>query len=174
MEMKQFLGVKLLLATAMTRGEYNAYRGWNTPMDENPADLGMLVEYDDPDHPNHPKHKGYISWSPIGVFKDAYRETSGLSFGLAIEAAKKGFKIARAGWNGKDMFIVHMPSMYLPPYNTQDTERKVNDRTAKFIGKDAPLDCQQYFSIYTADKKWQPGWLASQADMFADDWMIIE
>jgi hypothetical protein len=60
--------------------------------------------------------------------------------------------------------------LQLPPFNTQDTSRKVNDRTAKWIGEDKPLDCQPYFAMYTADEKWQPGWLASQADMLADDW----
>lgn len=25
--------------------------------------------------------------------------------------------------------------------------------------------------MYTAAKQWQPGWLASQADMLAEDWM---
>jgi hypothetical protein len=36
---------------------------------------------------------GYISWSPKDVFEEAYRSTNGMNFGLAIEAAKKGFKI---------------------------------------------------------------------------------
>ena len=46
---------------------------------------------------------GFKSWSPKSVFDAAYRPTHGLTFGLAIEALKKGFKVARAGWNGKGM-----------------------------------------------------------------------
>lgn len=96
-----------------------------------------------------------------------------LNFGQAIERLKEGQRLARVGWNGKGMFIVLMPRLQLPAYNTQGTERKVNDRTAKWIGEDAPLDCSPYIAMYTADKKWQPGWLASQTDLLADDWQVV-
>ncbi|PHR91135.1 MAG: hypothetical protein COA69_13430 [Robiginitomaculum sp.] len=96
-----------------------------------------------------------------------------MSFGLAIEAAKLGNKIARKGWNGKNMFVAFMPSLSLPPFNTQDTARKVNDRTAKWIGEDKPLDCQPYFAMYNAQEQWIPGWLATQSDMLADDWHVL-
>ena len=97
-----------------------------------------------------------------------------MNFGEALEQAKAGNKIARAGWNGKDQFVVMMGPVYLPPFNTQGTERKVNDRTAKWIGEDAPLDSQPYFALKNAQGKWQPGWLPSQGDLFADDWQIAE
>jgi len=97
-----------------------------------------------------------------------------LSFGEALQELEAGKKVARAGWNGKNMWIVLMPALYLPPYNTTDTNRKVNDRTAKHIGKDKPLDSQPYIAMWTAQGKWQPGWLASQADMLAKDWGVVE
>lgn len=97
-----------------------------------------------------------------------------MDFGEAIKAMKSGHKVAREGWNGKGMFIVYMPPLYLPPYNTADTARKVNDRTAKWIGTDTPLDSQGYIAMFTAQKKWQPGWLASQADILSDDWEIVD
>lgn len=97
---------------------------------------------------------------------------TGLTFGDAIVMAQRGYAIQRKGWNGKGMFVAYMPSLHLPPFNTQDTTRKVNDRTAKWIGEDAELNCNPYFAMYTADKKWQPGWLASQTDMLAHDWQI--
>jgi len=96
-----------------------------------------------------------------------------MTFGQAIEAAKMGHKIARSGWNGKNMFVVYMEPLSLPPFNTQGTDRKVNDRTAKWIGEDQPLNSQGYFAMYCADKTWQPGWLASQRDMLSEDWMVI-
>lgn len=161
--MLQYIGTKISGAKPMNRQEYNDFRGWNLPVGEDGSDNGYIVQYED----------GYISWSPAKQFKDAYRETSGMPFGLAIEAMRKGHKVARAGWNGKNMFVVLMPPLHLPPFNTADTARKVNDRTAKWIGEDAPLDCQPYFAMYTAAKQWQPGWLASQTDMLADDWMIV-
>ena len=96
-----------------------------------------------------------------------------LNFSEALLELKKGKKIARSGWNGKGMWIVLMPSLYLPPYNTQGELRKVNDRTAKHIGEDKPLDSQPYISMWTANEKWQPGWLASQNDILADDWLVL-
>ena len=99
---------------------------------------------------------------------------SDLSFGQAIDAAKSGQKIARSGWNGKRMFVVLMPPLSLPPHSSQEPGAKVNDRTAKWIGEDAPLDCQPYFAMYNAQGQWQPGWLASQPDMLADDWTIVK
>ncbi len=96
-----------------------------------------------------------------------------MDFGQALSKLKAGDPIARTGWNGKGMFIVLMPRLQLPPYNTQGTERKVNDRTAKWIGEDQSLDCQPYIAMYTAQKQWQPGWLASQADILAEDWEIV-
>ncbi len=171
--MEQYIGVKMIKAKPMTRFEYNTYRGWKVPVGE-PNNDGFLVEYLDGGESNHPDHEGYISWSPTKVFIDAYRLTSGMTFGLAIEAMKKGHKIARKGWNGKGMFVVYMSPLYLPPFSTSGTQRKVNDRTAKWIGEDTPLDSQGYIAMFTADKKWQPGWIASQADIFSEDWEIVE
>lgn len=56
----------------MTRMEYNVYRGWELPENENGADEGYLVEYLDGGKPNHPKHQGYISWSPKEQFDKGY------------------------------------------------------------------------------------------------------
>jgi hypothetical protein len=172
--MERFIGVKEIKAKPMTLGEYNKYRGWEIPADEDPTKAGYLVEYLDGGQPNHPEHSGYISWSPADVFDRAYKPVSGMTFGLAIEAMKKGHKVCRAGWNGKDMWIAHMSGMELPPYSTQGTYRKVNDRTARLIGEDTPLTTLPYIAMWTADKKWLPGWLASQTDMLAEDWMIVE
>ncbi len=171
--MKRFVGTKLIDAKPMNRLDYNNYRGWVLPEDEDGRDDGYLVEYLDGGQANHEDHKGYISWSPKAVFEKAYREMSGLSFGMAIEAAKLGMKVARDGWNGKDMWIAYMTPMNLPAYSTQGNVRKVNDRTANLIGEDVPLETLGYFAMWTADKKWLPGWLASQTDMLADDWMVL-
>lgn len=72
-DMKPFIGTKKILAKAMTRGEYNDYRGWKCPDNENPADEGFLVEYMDGGESNHPGHDGYVSWSPTDVFLSAYQ-----------------------------------------------------------------------------------------------------
>ena len=66
-------GTKRLHATPMTRGEYNAYRGWENPAGENPSDAGYLVEYQDGGKANDSRHAGYISWSPVDVFERTYK-----------------------------------------------------------------------------------------------------
>ena len=95
-------------------------------------------------------------------------------FGQALTWLREGKKVRRSGWNGKGMWVVLMPALSLPPFNTQEPGAKVNDRTAKHIGKDTPLDSQPYLAMWTAQKQWQPGWLASQADILALDWEIAE
>ena len=150
--MKHYIGVKLIKAEPQLKDDVEGYK----------------VVY------SQPYKSEYTSWSPKDVFEEAYREVNGMSFGLAIEAAKLGLKIARTGWNGKNMFVVYMPPLHLPPFNTQEPGPRVNDRTAKFIGEDTPLDCQPYFAMFNAQKQWIPGWLASQSDMLADDWQIIK
>ena len=90
----------------------------------------------------------------------AYSE---MSFGLAIEAMKKGHKVARKGWNGKNMWLCLMPAF---------TVENPNERTQAH-GITEAFDCGAYIVMWTAQGVWQPGWLASQADMLAEDWLII-
>ena len=70
---KLYEGTKRLYARPMSRGDYNAYRGWQAPADEDPTDEGYLVEYADGGKPNDPRHVGYISWSPKDVFERSYK-----------------------------------------------------------------------------------------------------
>lgn len=71
--MKLYEGTKRLQAKPMTRGEYNAYRGWEIPAGEDQAEAGYLVEYIDGGKANDSRHAGYISWSPADVFEKTYR-----------------------------------------------------------------------------------------------------
>ena len=95
MNSKIFVSHKRVKRTPMNRQEYNDYRDWKLPSDENGDDDGYLVEYLDGGKPNHPGHKGYISWSPKEQFDNGYKleSTESLTFGQAIEAVKKGNKI---------------------------------------------------------------------------------
>ena len=95
-------------------------------------------------------------------------------FGWAINELRAGNKVRRGGWNGKGMWIVLMSALSLPPDNSQEPGAKVNDRTAKHIGPDTPLESQPYIVMWTALQQWQPGWLASQADILAEDWELAE
>lgn len=170
---KVYWGTKQILAWPMTRQAYIDYRGWQLPADENGADEGFLVEYLDGYRPNHPHHIGYISWSPKAVFEDAYQDQSaGLTFGHAIEAMKRGAKVARAGWNGKDMWVALS--------NTPVACRSVSaDGFWSKHGRDFAMSQGGWaqvlpcFLMKTADNKILQGWLASQTDMVAEDWIVI-
>ncbi|MET3414809.1 DUF2829 domain-containing protein [Methylobacterium sp. 1030] len=161
--MKTFYGTKKLNAIPMTRGVYNDYRGWQTPADEDPNDAGYLVEYADGGKPNHPGHGGYISWSPADVFEASYQPLDGLSFGHALVALKDGHKVARAGWNGKGMFLYHVPEGAYP----------ARTEIAKATwGQDGLVPYGAYIAMKTAQDNVVP-WLASQTDVLANDWQII-
>ncbi|MGB3465670.1 MAG: hypothetical protein WBA74_10380 [Cyclobacteriaceae bacterium] len=70
--MKRYVGVKLINAKPMTRLEYNNFRGWDLPKDENGSDKGFIVEYVDGGKANTKEYEGYISWSPEDVFNNSY------------------------------------------------------------------------------------------------------
>lgn len=97
----------------------------------------------------------------------------GMTFGQATEAMKQGEKVCRCGWNGPGQFVVLMPELKLPPFNSQQSGAKVNDRTAKHIGPNTPLDSQPYFALFNAQGKLQPGWVPSTSDCLAVDWCIL-
>ncbi|WP_416333203.1 hypothetical protein [Acinetobacter sp. ACNIH2] len=79
-----YVGTKSVLATTMTRGEYNDYRGWQIPENEDPTEQGYLVEYVDGGKPNDERHAGYISWSPKDVFEQSYKSSGSLSLVMRL------------------------------------------------------------------------------------------
>src|ERR1700678_3799447 len=85
-KMDIYYGTKKILAQPMTRGEYNTYRKWEIPANENPADQGYLVEYTDGGKANVEGHDGYVSWSPKDVFDAAYKANGTMNFGHALIA----------------------------------------------------------------------------------------
>ena len=165
--MKNYIGTKRLKAEPMTRKAYCDYRGWDLPMNENGDDEGYLVEYLDGGKENHPNHSGYISWSPKNVFEAAYRETNSMTIGEAIEALKKGYKVARSGWNGKSMYVVLMPGY---PEGIEVNEKT---REAHNLPKGAILKFMPYMQLFT-DKNDVVMWFPNGSDLLAEDWKIIE
>lgn len=77
--MRTYIGTKQIQAKPMNRLDYNNYRGWELPADEDGSDEGYLVEYMDGGQANHPNHEGYISWSPKEVFERTYFLVGNLS-----------------------------------------------------------------------------------------------
>lgn len=67
-----YVGSKVVKAIPMGRAEYNTYRKWDLPSNEDGSDEGYLVEYTDGGKPNDDRHGGYISWSPKAQFDNSY------------------------------------------------------------------------------------------------------
>lgn len=72
--MKTYTGTKVIRAKLMTRQEYNDFRKWALPSDEDGSDEGYLVEYVDGGKANTAEYSGYVSWSPRDVFERTYKE----------------------------------------------------------------------------------------------------
>lgn len=165
-----FYGTKCIKALTMTRQEYNDYRGWELPADEDGSDAGFLVEYVDGGASNHPDHEGYISWSPADVFERAYQASGSMNFGHALQALKDGHRICRSGWNGKGMWLalscegskIVPAEGFWSPHNADHARKQGGHATVL-----------PSITMKTATGEILMGWLASQSDMLADDWMIV-
>lgn len=83
-----------------------------------------------------------------------------LSFGQAIELAKKGKRIAREGWNGKNQYVVLACNI-----SFKDNEGELFNAEHEAIGNKA--------FVFVGTSGVQMGWLASQADMLAEDWKVV-
>lgn len=83
------------------------------------------------------------------------------SFGKAIELLKTGVKVSREGWNGKNQYIQLATNI---SYKTMDGEivncehNNIGNKAIAFVGTSGV----------------QMGWLASQADMLAEDWIVYK
>jgi len=88
-----------------------------------------------------------------------------MNFGEAIAALKEGKKVSRTGWNGKGMFLILVDGT---------KEAKLNDGTPyqKALGSNI-VNINPHIDMYTATGEFQPGWLASQTDMLAEDWQLV-
>ena len=170
--MTLYIGTKLINAHPMTRAAYNTLRAWELPADENGDDAGYLVEYIDGGKANHPDYTGYISWSPADVFKRAYRpyKDKSMDFGNALAALKMGLKVARAGWNGKGMWLILVAG-------TPHAVLRESTPYRAALGQES-CEILPHIDMWTTNAEGRramlPGWLASQTDMLAEDWQIIE
>jgi len=143
---KHYYGTKRLAAELMTRAEYNDFRGWKLPSDENGEDDGYLVEYHDGGKPNVVGRAGYVSWSPKEQFEAAYQPIDALSFGHALAALKEGHSVWRSGW-ADEIKLVLMP----------DRSEEWDTGTVYIVFTDAT-----FF-------KWGP----CCDDLTANDWQIV-
>ena len=139
--------------------------------------LGLVRDIEADDAPDEDGYKvvyenNYESWSPKQVFEEGYAEEGTVvareffNFGQAISFLKQGYKVARKGWNGKGMFIYYVaPNKYPMSNNLMET---MADRY-----EDNLVPYQAYIAFKTVDDTVVP-WLASQTDILADDYCIVD
>lgn len=89
------------------------------------------------------------------------------NFGMAIELLKEGHKVARKGWNGKGMFLVLQNGSSVPG----DCMRNAPAREY-YEGKQVII--MPHIDMKAADDTYVVGWLASQTDMLAEDWVKVD
>jgi len=80
---------------------------------------------------------------------------NGMDIGKALAAMNTGDKVARAGWNGKGMYLLH-------------AEGGTFSQEGQVMG-----DLEQHIVMKTADDKFVP-WLCSQTDLLATDWEVVQ
>jgi hypothetical protein len=86
-----------------------------------------------------------------------------LDFGLALLALRNGARVARQGWNGKGMFV------YLVPGSTFQVNRPP---LLGIYPEGTEIKYLPHIDMRTADGSCVP-WLASQTDILACDWCIV-
>jgi hypothetical protein len=86
-----------------------------------------------------------------------------MNIGEAVEAMKAGKRVARAGWNGKGMFL----------FLVNGSTFKVNRPPLLGIYPEGTeIRYHAHVDMKTADGQVVP-WLCSQTDLLASDWEIV-
>ena len=87
-------------------------------------------------------------------------EIRNMDFGCALRLAKEGFRIARRGWNGKGQYVeLASCGSYIGSTGqvVNADHQAIGNKALAFVGTSGV----------------QLGWLASQADMLAEDWYAV-
>ena len=95
-------------------------------------------------------------------------------FGNAIRAMKDGARVCRAGWNGKGMWVALTPGSTLPAAVAKvghATKHRANELDNSPF---ANITLLPHIDMRAADGSMVIGWLASQTDMLADDWHVLD
>ena len=87
-----------------------------------------------------------------------------MKFGEAIELAKSGYRITRENWNGKGQFVFYQEGSVIEPAQA---------RNPVLAALEGSITIRPHLDLRTVDGSIQIGWLASQSDMLADDWMEV-
>jgi hypothetical protein len=94
-----------------------------------------------------------------------------MNFGTALEAVKSGSRIARDGWNGKNMYVF-LNKGAMPNFVKSVFYGPVRSNLFD-MGAGGELVVMPSLAMKTADGSLVVGWLASQTDMLAEDWDVL-
>lgn len=89
-------------------------------------------------------------------------------FGWAIQQLKAGNRVARTGWNGRGMYLWLLPAANVKAEWCREPHLK---SVAEANGGE--IEALGSIRMMTADRKVLTGWLASQTDMLAEDWVAV-
>ncbi|MFC1140867.1 Gp49 family protein [Pasteurella multocida] len=114
--------------------------------------------------------EGYMLKTKLYDEKSAHypenvKNQSPFNFGYALNLLKKGKKVSRAGWNGKGMYLFLVYG--------ETVRYHINHECFHTQPDDAGIQCLDAIYMKTADNKLVP-WLASQTDVLAEDWNVID
>ena len=102
------------------------------------------------------------------------------SFGQALKSIQRGRLVTRQGWNGKGMFIFQRPVDSLPTNIIVNQVKSLPESFKRWVSdnygdsESDKIKFTAYLCMKAADGTVVNGWLASQTDMLASDWMIVE
>lgn len=99
-----------------------------------------------------------------------------MNFGEALQAVKDGKLIQREGWNGKGMFVFQRPQDVIDVQiiqNIKSLPKSVKKYYANRSDLDTGIIFTGYLCLKAADNTIVNGWLASQTDMLAEDWVVF-
>ena len=87
------------------------------------------------------------------------------SIGWAIDQMSEGKKVARLGWNGSGMYLYLQPGSSFEPPEARNPHMTAAD--------DGLIHYAPHIDMFTAQETHVP-WLASQTDLLATDWSLVE
>lgn len=133
------------------------------------------------ENPNDPSDKWLVSKEFLAAnYKEVpAKGATGVSFGHAEEALKQGKRVARAGWNGKGMFVFRQVPSFIDGSIVDKMQSLPDSVKAEFnrrFAKD-PANAQiqyknQLAMVYPDNTIY--GWVASPSDVLEEDWCILD
>lgn len=141
-----------------------------------PEGMAVPAEYTRPIDPEQKKIDSVISEGYVYIgdhkypvfeekeeFEKHFFPAENINFSIALDALKRGGRIARRGWNGQGMYV----------FLAEDVEFHTEADISEFENAEDGVYTSEILVLRTAQGTFQPGWLATQSDILADDWYVL-